>query len=69
MRPRIRTAQLHALTTTVDECRATGLDSVPIRIEALPHGIATHTRCLVIGSRGLGGFRGLLFGSTGRALV
>ncbi|MEU8511096.1 universal stress protein [Kitasatospora sp. NPDC048722] len=31
--------------------------------------VATRARCLVIGSRGLGGFRGLLFGSTGRALV
>ncbi|MET9182932.1 universal stress protein [Kitasatospora aureofaciens] len=31
--------------------------------------VATHARCLVIGSRGLGGFRGMLFGSTGRALV
>ncbi|MGW2374741.1 universal stress protein [Kitasatospora sp. NPDC001683] len=31
--------------------------------------VATRARCLVIGSRGLGGVRGLLFGSTGRALV
>ncbi|MFD7593545.1 universal stress protein [Kitasatospora sp. NPDC059812] len=31
--------------------------------------VATRARCLVIGSRGLGGFRDLLFGSTGRALV
>ncbi|MFJ7910478.1 universal stress protein [Kitasatospora sp. NPDC096204] len=31
--------------------------------------VATRSHCLVIGSRGLGGFRSLLFGSTGRALV
>ncbi|CAM5651366.1 universal stress protein [Streptomyces viridifaciens] len=31
--------------------------------------VATRARCLVIGSRGLGVFRGLLFGSTARALV
>ncbi|MFD0274227.1 universal stress protein [Kitasatospora sp. NPDC127111] len=30
---------------------------------------AARARCLVIGSRGLGGFRGMLLGSTGRALV
>jgi len=30
---------------------------------------ATRARCLIVGSRGLGGFRGMLLGSTGRALV
>ncbi|MGW2371021.1 NADH-ubiquinone oxidoreductase-F iron-sulfur binding region domain-containing protein [Kitasatospora sp. NPDC001683] len=39
--PRTRAAQLDALATAVDERRAAGLDSVPIRIEALPHGYVT----------------------------
>ncbi|GAA2244330.1 MULTISPECIES: universal stress protein [Kitasatospora] len=30
---------------------------------------ARHARCLVIGNRGLGGFQGLVLGSTGRVLV
>jgi nucleotide-binding universal stress UspA family protein len=31
--------------------------------------VSRHARCLVVGSRGLGGFRGMVLGSTGRALV
>ncbi|GAA1222053.1 hypothetical protein GCM10009665_10340 [Kitasatospora nipponensis] len=35
----------------------------------MPATAARHAHCLVIGSRGLGGFRGMVLGSTGRALV
>lgn len=42
------------------------LTGEPARMLAIA---ATRARCLVIGSRGLGGFKGMLLGSTGRALV
>ncbi|MFD0274594.1 NADH-ubiquinone oxidoreductase-F iron-sulfur binding region domain-containing protein [Kitasatospora sp. NPDC127111] len=39
--PATRTTQLHALTTTVAERRSAQLDSVPILVEAMPHGYVT----------------------------
>ncbi|MEE1783199.1 NADH-ubiquinone oxidoreductase-F iron-sulfur binding region domain-containing protein [Streptomyces sp. SP17BM10] len=39
--PRTRAGQLRALTAAVDERRAAGLDSVPVRVEAAPHGYVT----------------------------